>query len=164
MKIKSIKIQRFKRLEPFVTSEIDVEGYFSTPEYLRAILTGIDVDELFKDLLRGEENDLISAFVNGRIDFERKRGTIGNLNHGALSVQAKEAVDQNPLSIMKGKRRLAKLRRIVKEKHGVQLPIDSHPNKPSDANLEILAKKLFPKQATFSSPLTKKIKPKKLKK
>ena len=104
----------------FATSEIDVEGYFSTHQYVKSILTGktIDIDELFKDLLRGEENELISAFVNGRIDLERKRGTIGGLNHGALSVQAKEAVGENPLSVMKGKRRLAKLRRILKEEYG----------------------------------------------
>lgn len=137
--------------EPYVTSEIDVEGYFSTPEYMKTALPkGFDIEELFKELLRGEEDELISSFVNGRIDFERKRGTIGSLNHGALSVQAKDAV-KNPLSIMKGKRRLAKLRRILKDEYGLALIIDSTQNEPRDKNLEVLAKKLLPKQAPIKS-------------
>jgi hypothetical protein len=138
-----------------VTSEIDVEGYFSTPQYLKTVLPkGFDTDELFKDLVRGEENELISAFVNGRIDLERKRGTIGNLNHGALSVQAKDAVDANPLSVMKGKKRLAKIRRILKDEHGLPLTIDSHSNAPIDKNLEDLAKRLFSKTAASHSGIT----------
>ncbi len=76
--------------EPFVTSEIDIEGYFCTSEYLEHVLSGrnLDIKEILSQVEEGERDEIIASYVNGRVDFERKNGTIGKLDIGKLSAAA----------------------------------------------------------------------------
>ncbi len=83
--------------------------------------------------MENEIDDIHSSYVNGRIDFERKNGTIGNVNYGKLSSEAAKKAAGNPFGLMKGKKRLAKLRKIFQHSSLIfeiakdgPLPVDTH--------------------------------------
>jgi hypothetical protein len=129
--------------EPFVTSEIDVEGYFSSRDYIKVIAKpyGFDSAELVKQVTEDEQSDIISSYVNGRLDIARKTGIIGKVNHGALSATAAKRVTETPFDLMKGKRRIAKLRRLFQEREA-KFEVKRDSNKPNDADLSGFASKL----------------------
>lgn len=102
--------------EPFVTSEIDIEGYFCTDEYVAKIISssGLNVEDIMGEVVDGESHEILASFVNGRVDIERKKGTIGKLDFGKLSADAAKTISQNPIIYMKGKRKFAKLRNVLR--------------------------------------------------
>ncbi|AVT77088.1 hypothetical protein RPPS3_30260 [Rhodopseudomonas palustris] len=134
--------------EPFVTAGIDVEGYFCTKDFLSNYLKDLDinVDDLMKEITDGEHDEIISSYVNGRVDVARKLGTIGQINYGKLSAEAAKAATHSPFELMKGKRRLAKVRRILRDA-GVKFDLLKASPGPKDADLGALAKKIFGKDA-----------------
>lgn len=135
--------------DPFVTAEIDVEGYFCTKSYIKLIAEphGIDVDLVSKAIVDGEKDEIVSSYINGRVDLARKSGTVGQLNYGKLGVEGAKAAERSPFEMMKGKRRLAKLRKVMHEAHQVRFEIMKDSTHPTDSTLETLAKKIFGKQA-----------------
>lgn len=132
--------------EPFVTSEIDVEGYFSNQTYIVPLLAplGIDFEELKKRVVETEIDDIHSSYVNGRVDFERKNGTIGTINYGKLSAEAAKKAADDPFALMKGKKRLAKIRRVF-QNSSLIFEIVKDLQSPKDVILSQLAKKVFTK-------------------
>ena len=130
---------------PFVTTEIDIEGYFSTKDYLSfsTKTKKIDVSELVEKALEEQDDAIISSYVNGRIDHERKSGTIGKLDIGKLSAAAAKKVAEDPWSYMKGKRKLARVRYVCQQIFGVKFEIDFDANLPSDQELSQIAAKYF---------------------
>jgi ABC-type multidrug transport system ATPase subunit len=134
--------------EPFVTSDIDVEGSFATPEYIKltADPNGLNIDEICAEVVKNEQDDIIADYVNGRIDFARKAGTLGKLNIGKVGAEAAKRVATDPFALMKGKRRLAKLRRIFHEDHNMKYDVLNEAAIPIEPALEMLAKKIFPKK------------------
>ena len=133
--------------EPFVTAEIDVEGYFCADDYLSFATKrhNIDIDELKAKAIAGEEDEIITSYVNGRVDHERKSGTIGKLDFGKLSAAAARTVMASPWSYMKGKRKLARVRFISQDVFGVRFDIDPDGTLPVDQELVQLARKHFKK-------------------
>lgn len=128
--------------EPFVTAEMDIEGYFVTDAALQTFANehaGGNVAEILAHIADGESDDILTSYVNGRIDHERKSGTIGKLDYGALSTAASKKVTANPLAFMKGKRRLSKMRYVAREIYGTSFELTN----PTDAGLEKLALKFF---------------------
>jgi ABC-type branched-subunit amino acid transport system ATPase component len=130
--------------EPFVTSEIDIEGYFCTDGYIKATLKqtiDVDIEEIKTRMKVGEDENILSAFVNGRIDLARKSGTIGKLDIGKLSAAAAKEIGKDPLVYMKGKRKLARLRHVLQEEFNLRFEVDHTAALPSDEELERLAVK-----------------------
>lgn len=132
--------------EPFVTQEIDIEGYFCTESYIRACLKGdsdVQFDDLLSALSEGELDDALTSYVNGRVDIERKAGTIGRLDIGKLSAEASKKISENPLGHMKGKRKLSKLKKILHERYGIRFEVNLKDILPSDPSLAQAAPKYF---------------------
>ncbi|MBY5549633.1 AAA family ATPase [Rhizobium leguminosarum] len=130
--------------EPFVTLGIDIEAYFCSDEIITAFAANVATFDLadFKiKLAEGEQDEAITSYVNGRIDFERKAGTIGKLDYGRLSVAAAKAVGADVLSLMKGKRKLSKIRKLFNDLHQVRYEIDRNALTPSDDELAGLLNK-----------------------
>lgn len=135
--------------EPFVTSEIDIEGYFCTDEYIKSCANKTVLDNLpaiKTEIVDGEEDTILTNYVNGRVDFERKNGTIGTLDYGKLSAAAAKKISKDPLNYMKGKRKLSRIRSVLKAKYGDSFEIDPAKNIPVDQELERLAEKVFKKK------------------
>lgn len=134
--------------DPFVTSEIDIEGYFSTLDYVGAALQqkGQKIDDIKDKVVAGETDEIIASYVNGRVDIARKAGTIGKLDLGKLGALAAKKAAEDPFGLMKGKRRLAKVRKIVKESLGYNFDILKDADVPTDASLMKLAAKMFGKK------------------
>ncbi len=130
--------------EPFVTSDIDVEGYYSSDEYIAlATHKKLDVKQLKAEAAGNQDEEVISSYVNGRIDHERKSGTIGKLDIGKLSAAIAQKVAKDRWIYMKGKRKLARLRFVCQQEHGLKYEIDFQLNQPHDKELMGLAKKIF---------------------
>jgi hypothetical protein len=133
--------------EPFVTREIDVEGYFATDDYIELIGKNVptfDLTAVKEKLVEGESDGVLESYVNGRIDLERKSGNIGKLNYGQLSAAATKKVNKDLLAIMKGKKKLAKLRAIFGELYGARFDTTpSAPELPMDKELAAIARKDF---------------------
>lgn len=133
--------------EAFVTSEIDIEGYFSAPEYLKLTTEphGIDLEALKARVVDSESDDIIAGYVNGRIEVARRSGTIGQLNYGKLGAEGAKLVHNSPFELMKGKKRLAKLRSVLSQEFKTKFEILQDAHLPLDVKLAELGKKLFPK-------------------
>lgn len=133
--------------EPFVTSEIDVEGYFCTTSSIQSLCKakGLDADKVKDLIISGEEDEIITSYVNGRVDIARKAGTIGQSDIGKISAHGAREARQRPFDLMKGKKRLAKLRKVLKEEFGFTHKIPDEASNPVDADLKKLATKLFGK-------------------
>jgi hypothetical protein len=130
--------------EPFVTLGIDIEAYFCSDDYVNAFGKNVPAFNLarFKEkVAEGEIDETITSYVNGRIDFERKTGTIGKLDYGKLSVAASKAVAADVLALMKGKRKLSKVRKLFAELYSVRYEIDRAALVPSDAELSTILQK-----------------------
>jgi ABC-type cobalamin/Fe3+-siderophores transport system ATPase subunit len=131
--------------EPFVTSEMDIEGYFCSDDYLALATKGheVEIDALKSETVAGQEDDIISSYVNGRIDQERKAGTIGKLNTGKLSAAVAKKVASNSWGYMKGKRKLARLRFVCGQKLGFKYHVDLSATLPVDKELSQTSTKIF---------------------
>jgi energy-coupling factor transporter ATP-binding protein EcfA2 len=131
--------------EPFVTREIDIEGYFCSDDYVAAVLTGKGVSfvDLKVEVADGEVDEITAGYINGRVDHERKTGTIGKLDHGKLGAAAAKKVSADPLAYMKGKRKLSKLRQVLQEKYKLKFEIDKKAAMPRDEELAEASKKYF---------------------
>lgn len=135
---------RALQAEPFVTLGIDIEAYFCTDEYIRMLGNCIPAFNLstFKEkLAEGEVDDAVRSYVNGRVDFERKAGSVGKLDYGMLSVAATKAVKEDVLAFMKGKQKLSKVRKLFKELYADRYEIDRTALIPTDDNLSTILQK-----------------------
>jgi hypothetical protein len=135
--------------EPFVTAEIDIEGYFCSDEYISFVVAGhkIDIDDIKKAVVHEQIGEIISSYVNGRIDNARKNGTIGKLDVGKLSAIAAKSVADDPWKFMKGKRKLARLRYVCQEIFHIKFEIDFSSHMPTDKGLMQIATKSFKKSS-----------------
>jgi energy-coupling factor transporter ATP-binding protein EcfA2 len=134
--------------EPFVTSEIDIEGYFSTRDYIQLAAPSADIENIMKNIVSGEEGEIISSYVNGRVEAARKAGTIGKFNYGEISAFGASKAKESPFELMKGKKRLAKLRKVLHENYGIRFEILKDASKPSDSELSKIGQKIFGKAGT----------------
>jgi len=130
---------------PFITSEIDIEGYFTTDEYLAHATKGknIDIEELKSNATAGQADEINSTYVNGRIDQARKSGSMGKLDIGKLSADAAKKVEADAWHYMKGKRKLARVRSVCQQTYGFRYEIDLGANLPTDKTLSQIAAKYF---------------------
>jgi ABC-type cobalamin/Fe3+-siderophores transport system ATPase subunit len=142
--------------EPFVTAPVDVEGYFCTDEYIKHVMakTGgeLDIEEVKLRVSQDEEEEVISSYVNGRVDVERKNSNIGKLDYGKLSAAAARKVREDLLGLMKGKRKLAKLRSVFHSIYGRRFEVDKGSALPRDGDLAKIGAKIFRSPDAASSP------------
>lgn len=127
--------------EPFVTLGIDIESYFCSDDYIGAFgknVAAFDLATFKVKLIEDEADDITTGYVNGRVDIERKAGTIGKLDYGKLSVAASKAVVADVLGLMKGKRKLSKVRKLFAELYSVRYDVDKTALIPSDPELSAI--------------------------
>jgi len=87
------------RAEPFVTHGIDIESHFITPPYLASKNDGVSAEEFSALIAKCNSqmhDDMVANYVNGRTTIARQDKSFGNLNLGALAVDAEKAVAAAP--------------------------------------------------------------------
>jgi hypothetical protein len=132
--------------KPFVTNELDVEGYFATDDYISFVgktHSGFNLRSVREKLIEGEYETTLASYVNGRVDVERKSGNIGRLDYGKLSAAAAKKVGADQLAVMKGKAKLAKLGTIFQELYSARFDTKNTVSLPMDKDLASIAKKYF---------------------
>jgi len=120
----NVKIREMSA-EPFLTEGTDIESHFLNENHL-AQLNGIDIADiqtLLEDVTNECRTTSIEKYVNGRTDIEKKKGTFGKLNIGALAAQASGVVDENKNRFRHSKTVMKALRKRFQEEHGKNIRI-----------------------------------------
>jgi hypothetical protein len=90
---------RSHSIEPFVTAGRDIEAQFINAKYLaerNPEHSEKEFSTLISDVLQEQREQLVTDYVNGRVDITRKLGHAGKLNHGQLAVEAQKAISVSP--------------------------------------------------------------------
>lgn len=114
--------------EPFVTEGHDIEAYYTSKAYLLDVWPAakdgqVDIDLVLNKAIDELTPDSIGDYVNGRIEVEKKKGNAGGLDAGKISVEAARKSRESPLSIIKGKKLLGRLRKISQEEYEFTIPV-----------------------------------------
>lgn len=101
------------KAEPFVTHGTDVESHLASPDHLASLNAGVSADDFrqqIEDAAKSINDDLVAAYVNGRISIERENGNSGRINHGKLAASAPKELENNPQRLRHGKLLLRAIR------------------------------------------------------
>lgn len=134
--------------DPFVTAGTDIESYFTSDAMLKASgkqIEHFDIAALRKEAVNGLDEEILSNFVNGRIDIERKKGNIAKVDHGKLAGTGAKKVAANAWDLLKGKRRLSRIRDAFNTLHGQKFVLPSDAQLIVDKELQALSVKHFKK-------------------
>jgi len=124
---------------PWITLGHDIEDYFCSIEYLTEIhnvVGGPEPKEIMEYVVNDERDKIIEDFYNGRLEIERKRGAGSKINPGKLAAEAAKKADAQPYDMMKGKRKLKKIRKLFKEKLNMSFDQIDVGKLPKDEDLE----------------------------
>lgn len=135
-------------VEPFVTKHVDIEGYFVSESVLRELeksVTGFDLDTTNKEIVEEHKDEAVHDFVNGRIEVERKNGNAAKINHGKLAVSANKRFRENPLALIKGKRKQKWYRHYFQEKFNLRFDNEIDKSLVKDENLAELGRRIYGK-------------------
>ncbi len=131
-------------VEPFVTKGLDIESYFLNANLLASANTELDAggfDILLKELLARHEDDMLSSFVRGRTDVERKSGNAAKLDPGRIAVDARKALSSNAAQYA-GKSTLSLLRKEFQRTYAKNLRLPPSSPELADPRLAVVASKL----------------------
>lgn len=114
----------------FITHGTDAESHFISAEHLNELYPAVELQELERIINESTEETAeksIEKFINSRKDIEIRRTGAGNLNLGALALEATREYNQNVVRFRLGKIVLRK----VKEKLQHELGQNINPFVPS---------------------------------
>ena len=109
-----------------LTNGTDVESHFAESCHLAELNQELD-DDGFRNLIEESaasiHEDLVAAYVNGRVTIERANGNAGKIDHGKLAASAPTAIASKPMQLRHGKTLLRKLRSSFQEKFQKNLSV-----------------------------------------
>jgi hypothetical protein len=126
---------------PFITSEIDIESYFASPDHLARFLStygGPQVEDVSNFLDDSIRDEILEDFVNGRQHIIRNRNETSS--SGSIAVEANRAVSKNPWYYLNGKKKVKLLRRIFQEHGQTRFNMQSIAGFPIDSTLQEYAR------------------------
>ena len=129
---------------PFLTSNVDVEGYFLNPKHLSQINSEpeSEIAAIIHEATNQTMQTTIEKYVNGRSDIEKKAGTYGGLNVGKLAAEASEIVKKDIERFRHSKTVLKLARKLYQEKFNKNLKTMSVTTEISDPVLVDIATKI----------------------
>ena len=132
-------------VEPFVTPGRDIEAFFINEDYLSEYNPEVDLQDIrtvVGDVLAATKDQMVTDYVNGRVEILRRSGKAGSLNHGQLAVEAKNAVAKEPRRYA-GKATLRAIRAEFQKMHKMNLAGGQSTSEfLVDSSLATIAKKL----------------------
>ena len=143
---------RALRVEPFLTDGTDIESVFVNPAHLSALNGDVDqdFDQIISEIATAKHDSLVRKFVNGRVEIERRNGTIGKLDLGKLATQAPTEVDRKPHRYRHGKTMLSALRLDFQTRHQKNLQVLKPTAHLKSDSLATVAHKVFGRSTTPS--------------
>jgi energy-coupling factor transporter ATP-binding protein EcfA2 len=141
-------------VEPFLTKRRDIESYFIDAKYLAKVNAGvseIEFEDVISTVLAKQHPQLVSDYVNGKLDLARKGGKISQINHGTLAVEAHTEINGNARKYA-GKAILRAVRAEFQTRYGKNM-ISSQPDSLlRDPSLAAIAKKSFKSKSHATPP------------
>lgn len=134
--------------EAFVTRGVDIESHLLNHEYIAALnpsLTLMQAADLINRAMVGTRDDSIRNYVNGRIDIERKAGTYGKLDVGALATKVPQLYDRDPKRYCHSKTVVSKVRQLFQTEHALNLQLYKKSDYISDPTLASIVQRVFSK-------------------
>lgn len=135
--------------DAFVTDGVDIESHLLRPGHLVLCNPGLSVEDasaLVAQAMDATRNSSIEKYVNGRCDIERKAGTFGKLNVGALATEAPTLYESDPWRYCHSKTVIAKARELFQKANGSHLASQRKSAAASNAALASIARRLFSTQ------------------
>ena len=143
-------------VEPFVTEARDLESSFINAAFLAEKNSELNKEEfeiLIDETLKEKQTELVSDYVNGRVDIVRKGEDRANLNYGNLAVEAAKQVEKNA-RIYAGKAILRSLRGSFQTKTKQNLRVYEQSAKLKSSSAALIAAKAFRSHQSTSHPKT----------
>jgi hypothetical protein len=131
-------------VEPFLTNGVDIESHFLNPRHLAAV-NNVDekrFEQWISDAIAEADDKSVQHYVNGRIAIERELGNASKINPGALAVEARKALTDNPMRFVHSKTVLKVLRKIFKSETKQNLQDEVISKHLEYDNLLCIAKKI----------------------
>lgn len=140
------QLVRQLQVEPFLTAGTNVESYLLNPKHLAALNKDVAEEEfeaMIEEVTQTHHEELIEAYVNGRIEVERQQGNGRQVNYGKIGAEAPSKIANNKQQLCHGKIMSRGLRAAFRDKYKRNL-IDTR-NSPHLAvdPLQVFARKAF---------------------
>jgi hypothetical protein len=137
-------------IEPFPMAGVDLESHFLDAKHLATVNDKgsiADFEDLILTAQAATKEKSTRHYVNGRIQFERSRGTQARIDHGKLAVEAATAVENDLVGNSHGKTVLKRLRTEFRTRYGTELQIVRPSEHIAVGKLQTISKKVFKSQA-----------------
>jgi hypothetical protein len=138
----SVSVRKMN-VEPFITPSRDIESFYLNPKFLHELNPAVSVanfEKMVGEAVEKKKTDLLSEYVNGRLDIIRKAGD--QANAGAISAEGTQAIAANPRRFA-GKGVLKALREQFQSTQKHNLVTNRGSALLSDDTLKLIAQKAF---------------------
>jgi len=130
-------------VDPFVTPARDIESFYLNAKFLHQLNPSVSVaafEKMINETIEKKKTDLLSQYVNGRLDITRKAGD--QANAGAISAQGTQAIATAPRMFC-GKSILRALREQFQSTNSHNLVTNRPSPLLADETLKPIAQKIF---------------------
>ncbi|GAP99584.1 ATP-dependent nuclease [Leptolyngbya sp. NIES-2104] len=134
------------QVEPFLTSGTNVESCLINVNHLKHLNSNVSEEDfklMINEVAQTHHEELISAYVNGRIEIERQQGNGRQIDYGRLAAKAPAEIAKNGSQLYHGKIMLRGLRAIFREKYKCNLIDTKSSEYLSIELLQLFARKSF---------------------
>jgi AAA15 family ATPase/GTPase len=134
------------QVEPFLTTGTNVESYLLNPKHLAALNKDVseeEFEEMIEEVTQSHHEELVEAYVNGRIEIERQQGNGRQVNYGKIGAEAPSKIANNRHQLRHGKIMLRGLRAAFREKYKRNLLDAKSSQYLAVEALQVFARKAF---------------------
>lgn len=134
------------QVEPFLTAGTNVESYLLNPKHLAALNKDVPEEEfeaMIEEVTRMHHEELVEAYVNGRIEAERQQGNGRQVNYGKIGAEAPSKIASNMHQLCHGKIMLRGVRAAFREKYKRNLIDTRNSEHLAVEPLQVFARKAF---------------------
>ncbi len=134
------------QVEPFLTAGTNVESYLLNPKHLAALNKDVSEEEfeaMIEEVTQSHHEELVEAYVNGRIEVERQQGNGRQVNYGKIGAEAPSKIGNNTHQLCHGKIMLRGLRAAFRDKYKRNLLDTRSSQHLSVEPLQVFARKAF---------------------
>lgn len=134
------------QVEPFLTFGTNVESYLVNAKHLALLNNDVSEKEfetMLEEVIKSFSEDIVRAYVNGRIEIERQNGNGRQVDYGKLAAKAPLEINNNIPQLCDGKILIRGIRAAFREKYKRNLNDIKISKYLAVEELQVFARKAF---------------------
>ncbi|MFW9259337.1 MULTISPECIES: ATP-dependent nuclease [Nostoc] len=134
------------QVEPFLTFGTNVESYLVNAKHLALLNNEVSEKEfetMLEEVIKSFYEDIVGAYVNGRIEIERQNGNGRQVDYGKLAAKAPLEISNNIPQLCHGKILIRGIRAAFREKYKRNLNDIKISKYLAVEELQVFARKAF---------------------